>query len=437
MLDTFKTFMADDNAWDMFVTGAAGTGKTTSLGKAVAYCMQHDIPYVVCAYTHKACSVLASKLPPNANIATLHSWLKKRPGINEEAKRIQHVQVNTKMGNSERPRVVFIDEYSIVGEKDLMDVRSEQDNNYEGIPDIKVVWLGDPHQLPPVGDQEAVRPYGQYSVVLDKVYRQAEDSEIMDTLKALISYIEGKPVQPLKSNRDFIRGVDIVNHYKDNPGDNVILAYTNKRVQELNAKVQGYTEPQVGDKLFCPTTRQTLTYHGIVEPKDVDFINLPFGEDLHLHSKYKTLEFLLESKLAQVGCFTDEDNVEHFYAFLFGHNDYKEQMLEYKKSAASSNLKIQNEFPGVKAKGWAQNNATHPLARKRAKAWREFMTFSDCVVCLDFPHAMTVHKSQGSTFDTVYVDMDDLAKCADTNLNLYLRLTYVALSRTRQKVYSC
>ncbi|MGL5567505.1 MAG: ATP-binding domain-containing protein [Plesiomonas sp.] len=47
---------------------------------------------------------------------------------------------------------------------------------------------------------------------------------------------------------------------------------------------------------------------------------------------------------------------------------------------------------------------------------------------------MTVHKSQGSTYDTVYVDTEDLYRCAAINIKQYLKLMYVALSRASNKV---
>ena len=58
MLTMFKEFMADENAWDMYIKGAAGTGKTTSLAAGVQYCIDNEIPYVCCSYTHKACGIL-------------------------------------------------------------------------------------------------------------------------------------------------------------------------------------------------------------------------------------------------------------------------------------------------------------------------------------------------------------------------------------------
>jgi hypothetical protein len=85
---------------------------------------------------------------------------------------------------------------------------------------------------------------------------------------------------------------------------------------------------------------------------------------------------------------------------------------------------------------WASLNSHTKLARARAKAWRDYLTFKEYVICLDFPHAMTVHKSQGSTYNTVYLDSDDLYLCATRNFNLYLKLMYVAISRASNKVYT-
>ena len=51
---------------------------------------------------------------------------------------------------------------------------------------------------------------------------------------------------------------------------------------------------------------------------------------------------------------------------------------------------------------------------------------------LRYTYASTINKAQGSTYDIVYVDLNDLAKCS--NRDLQLRLLYVAVSRARHKV---
>ena len=93
MLNLFEKFLGDDEAADMYITGIAGTGKTTSLADLVSHCMSDNIKCVTTAYTHKACSVLRGKLPKGAPIRTLHSFLSKRPTINDKATKITHVLV--------------------------------------------------------------------------------------------------------------------------------------------------------------------------------------------------------------------------------------------------------------------------------------------------------------------------------------------------------
>ena len=154
MLATFKDFLLDEEAEDMYVTGAAGTGKTHGLAKVVEYCVTADIEYIVCAHTHKACGVLRQALPAGAHVATLHSYLKKRPTINAEAVREKHVEVSRQHGTAAKTSVLIVDEYSIIGEKDLMSIR---DLN----PTPKIVWLGDPHQLPPVARSPPTHPPDQ------------------------------------------------------------------------------------------------------------------------------------------------------------------------------------------------------------------------------------------------------------------------------------
>ena len=51
---------------------------------------------------------------------------------------------------------------------------------------------------------------------------------------------------------------------------------------------------------------------------------------------------------------------------------------------------------------------------------------------IDYGYALSVHKSQGSTYDTVMVDMGNIMKCLN---KIELRqLQYVAMSRTRKNI---
>lgn len=50
---------------------------------------------------------------------------------------------------------------------------------------------------------------------------------------------------------------------------------------------------------------------------------------------------------------------------------------------------------------------------------------------IDYAYALTIHKSQGSTFRNVYVDASNIRVAKDRDLSL--RLLYTALSRATNK----
>lgn len=437
-LKVFDKFIHDPEAWDMYITGRAGTGKTTDCGMIVEYCLQHNIEHVICAFTHKACRVLKSKLPAGANIVTLHKYLNKRPTLNTQATRRAQLHSNQQMSQPDQVKLIIIDEYSMVGERDYADIRALQDEDYDGNAEVKVLWLGDPYQLPPVGDAQAVKPEGNYQVVLKEIKRQATDNPLAEPIAALVSYIEGESPKALLANSNFVRGVDLAFEYAACVSDNkVLLCYTNKAVQDYNWTIAGKSAPTKGDKLWSPDLQQFVTFERILPRSSVDYVDLAFGERLVLNTKYRTLEYLLKSELYDFCEVIDEDGNIMVYAFSFGHYTYKTIRDTLSEAATKSNKDIQLQVgQSYQPAAWAKANDKHPLARARAKAWRDFLSFNDCVICLDFPHAMTVHKSQGSTFDYVFVDTQDIGQLANTNWQMYLKLMYVALSRAAKKVYT-
>lgn len=437
-LEVFKAFIHDLEAWDMYITGRAGTGKTTDCGTIVQWCLDNNIEHVVCAYTHKACKVLRTKLPGGANVVTLHSYLNKRPTLNTQATTRKQLHGNVQMSAPEKAKLIIIDEYSMIGERDYADIRALQDEDYDGNAEVKVLWLGDPYQLPPVGDAQAVIPEGTYQVLLTEIKRQASDNPLGTPLAQLVSYIEGKPAEPLVSSDNLVRGLDLAEAYVKDPTESkVILCYTNEMVQKLNSEIANKAAPEEGDMLFCPHTQQMLKFLRVLPKHIVDYIDLAFGERLPLNTKYRALEHLLKTDYYDFIEVEDEEGNIMVYATVFGHYSYKSLRDSLSHLATKSNQDIQTEFGrNMQPAAWAKLNDKHPLARARAKAWRDFLSFNDCVVCVDFPYAMTVHKSQGSTFDHVYVDTKDIGKLADSNWQMYLKLMYVAFSRAAKKVFT-
>lgn len=434
MLETFRNFMADKHADTMYITGAAGTGKTTDTKHIVEHCLKENISHVVAAYTHKAVGILAKKMPEKACLATLHSFLKKRPGFNQNATKVEHVDTNIQVGIPDQVQVLFVDEFSMIGEKDYASIQERQWDE-DGKIIMKVVYIGDLNQLPPVKDIQTITPNGKYWVNLTKVYRQADTNPLLDTLCQLVSFISGKAEpEPLEEHITFKRGIDIVAGYKK-AEDAILLAYTNERVEQLNALIAGKKKPDIGDTLLSPTTKQQYVLTRILSAEEVFYILSIGGDIIEADSKYKTLETIKRMKYVQFAELEDEEGNLAHRAFVFGHHQYNKHSKTLAEAAVQANKTIKLRHKD-EPRNWAMSNRDDPLARDRAKAWSHFLAFNSNVICLDFPYAMTVHKSQGSTFTNVFIDTEDLSKCADKDYSLYLKLMYVAVSRASGMVFT-
>lgn len=85
---------------------------------------------------------------------------------------------------------------------------------------------------------------------------------------------------------------------------------------------------------------------------------------------------------------------------------------------------------------------------KNNKKWRQYFTlsqsfftpvdlvFEDRVIkrkSLDYGYCISAHRSQGSNYSAIIVDMENLLTCKDSET--LRQLEYVALSRTRSDVY--
>jgi len=430
----FNRFINDPEAFDMFITGQAGTGKTTLLAQLVQQLLDSKIPTVVCAYTHKAKGILQAKLPSQTDVRTLHAFLRKRPSINEEAKSITKLQRTTQFGKPETIKVLIVDEFSMVSGADAMSIGELQDPDYEGIPHMKVLYLGDSLQLPAVKGVSITVPTNGYIYNLTEVQRQ-EEGGLLDTICEVVDMLNGSPIHKLESNDQFIRGINIAEHiaHSTKLDDFVVLAYTNKRVEELNREIVGTVGET--DERWSPSLRASLTYKGKVDKLKTTAIDT-YTDPLVLNTKYKTLEYLIEHSkewMVEIGKFYNKNKEEtQILAFVFGHYQYKIMLENLADKAVKANAKIDSSTP----KSYCKKNPHCKECRERAKAWRDYITFKESVMCIDYPYAMTIHKSQGSTYSSVYIDNSDLRKLlVKGDTTMYLKLLYVGISRASDKIY--
>lgn len=70
----------------------------------------------------------------------------------------------------------------------------------------------------------------------------------------------------------------------------------------------------------------------------------------------------------------------------------------------------------------------------KEKKWKEYFLVKSCVVDVAYTHAMTVHKAQGVSVDTVFVDTANYLQSVRT-LDTLRRMLYVACTRAIYKIY--
>jgi exodeoxyribonuclease-5 len=278
-LNAVREWLANGDEQVFHLFGYAGTGKTT-LAKHLAEGVNGTVLFA--AFTGKAAYVLQTKGCPGAT--TIHSLIyhsrdKGKAQLQDMERQLQalinelteegqdpeksdRVKDLRKMVEKEREaikqpffvlnpdsevrqaKLVIIDECSMV------DARMGADLLSFG---VKVLVLGDPAQLPPVGGAgyftENVRP----NVMLEEIHRQAEESPIIRMATQV------RKEQPL-SLGDFGNDCRVIAGEKIDPdlalsfdqilvGKNKTRFATNRRVRTLKGVTDPY--PVQGDRLVC------------------------------------------------------------------------------------------------------------------------------------------------------------------------------------------
>ena len=218
---------------------------------------------------------------------------------------------------------------------------------------------------------------------LSAKYREAVRSKKFPSITAdgnQVRHVDGATFQSLVE-QSFVEP----HYYEEN--DAKVLAWTNSRVQEYNAFIRqhkGYTkELEVGEQIVT---------------------NKPI-----MDSKGKTV-YATDGRAYIT-------NVDSFVSTYMG--------------ISGKYLTLDNQID-VFTPDNAQDVKTKLNQLKKAKKWRDYLALQETVADIRPPYACTVHKSQGSTYKRVLIDLNDIGRC-----NIpgdVARMLYVAISRASDEV---
>ena len=215
-LDAIRSFLCDDKQDAFILRGSAGTGKTTLIAKLVSTLEEMNLSCELLAPTGRAARILGNKIKQNTGNSehegsTIHRaiYTFDKLEVNEEAETANDPGMRMVFPLKEEEATTFlfvIDESSMVGDKEvhgdfvqfgsgrlLKDIVTYARMRRPGrSPDhlTKLLFVGDPVQLPPVGEKSSPALSEAYlkqefnleagSFELNSVMRQAKGSAILD-----------------------------------------------------------------------------------------------------------------------------------------------------------------------------------------------------------------------------------------------------------------
>lgn len=416
-----EAWWSDRNSKFFCLKGYAGTGKTTTIQEFLSRVQQqHRGIYIcVCAPTNKAVKVLERMAYSwglqNIDTATIYQLLAMKIEFNDDGQEIV-VADSTKAESLNHYDLVICDEASMIPEKiwSLLSGRTQ-------CP--KCVFMGDPAQLPPVGERESKVFSIPTNITLTQVMRYGNViGEIVDSVRDNLDSAElFLPATCLDDKR---AGIEILDKfqwldklvadfkseaYEDNPDYCRVLAWTNEAVSWLNAYIRrglhGDRAPQfvVGERLVA--NRPVVTY---------------------LDGKTEVL--LNNSSECTILAITPGREIQGFDCWsLRVENELGTTFRVYcldDGSKSALNLKLES----LKADALSCPSKSY----ERNLAWKRYFALRDTFAYLTHCYALTIHKSQGSTFQNVYVALSDILK--NSKIQERNQLIYVAYSRAAQRL---
>ncbi len=396
------------------LSGPAGTGKSTLIGR---FLRETDLQVHLTATTHKAAAVAAA-LAGGEEAKTVHSLFGLRP-VNDYSTGITRLERRREPGVCSGA-LVLIDEASMVDRVLLGRLAKDAEEL-----DIKLLFVGDPYQLPPVGD--GAGPPAVFDAVptvqLTTVHRQAADNPIIALASDFRAVIDGGRYPVIRPSGEAIRRVDRAGfgaairerftdaEYAADPDACRLTAWTNARVNDLNTFVRGLLLGSDARRYrFLPG--ETL----VVNEPVLDGENVILPNEARVTVISARPETLEEDQAALTGYRLEVSTADGRRLDLFVPDDMR---------AVQRYLgRLRGQAAALKAAGG--NDA------EVRRAWRTYFETRERLVDLRAPHALTVHKAQGSTYGHVLVQVDDIARAADQTGHLLARLLYVAATRAAQ-----
>lgn len=438
------------------LTGAGGTGKTFITKYIISHCKYSNSVIKCTSSTHKACRVFSQALN-GKDVDTIQSTFGLRLDLRLEDFDPANPQFNPMAKPKlENIKLLLVDEASMLPSKLVTFICNECKKL-----EIKIIFIGDNYQLAPVNEKKSIAFDRCFEInQLKEIVRQAANNPITNLLELLRYDIEHHTYRFLEYisknigvtnyndiNEGFcICGKESFRHlinmsfndeaYKKNIDMYRIIAYTNACVSGWNSYIRN-TIIQDSDKNIITKNDLIMSYETIVN----EFMEIVINNSEEyiindivnfVDDTYGFKGFLVKFQLIHGGMITRP-------LFIIDHRD-KFTIQKYHKTITSLISSAKSASGGTRVSKW---KAYYEFKKKYLIAANIIDRNGKTLYSrdIDYGFAITAHKSQGSTYDTVFIDVNDMVYDRMgkpyANQEDLLRRLYVGCSRARTELILC
>lgn len=408
----------------MTLEGYAGTGKTTLVGELLRN-VSRRLHVAVAAPTNKAVSVLREKIGSGVKVeyGSIHSFMGLRLKERDDGR---HECVPEGASTIHEYNLVIIDECSMLSRQMFGSLMTTAQHT-----DTRILFVGDPAQLPPVGDRDESPTFRlvQHKAVLTDIVRQAADNPIIAVSMRIREAIEaGRRMS----------GTDIQNACPPPPAD---ALYTHGGSATAYNWALHDIRQGLDTRILAFRNETVLRYNRDIH-EAIHGTQTPFaiGETVMLNDSHDGRDesnrriALFNSEEATVAAIEPGSHPHHddvpAWRLTLTRDDGSVVACYVAADRSALQGRIRAMFADaarLKAELAIQRDSTKDAARKAAigGAWGLVNDFAN----VRHVYAMTIHKSQGSTLHTAIVDLSDVDRMRDDfdfNRALYVATTRAA-----------
>lgn len=438
----------DEGKYIYGLVGPAGVGKTFILKYVISNCKYTNSVIRFCTPTHKACRVFSQAMD-NVQTYTFQSTFGFRPNMTL----VNFDPNNPAFRPIAEPKLdnivlLIIDEASMLPASVVKYIDDTCRTKR-----IKIIYCGDDNQLPPPNEYRSTAFYVCNKMFrLTEIVRQGDDNPVLYLLDLIRKDIKAgthNSINFIAKNRgkEFYNGKgegysivdsytfsDIVNNrfidpsYHKNINKYKLIAYTNAKVSLWNNYIRNIIIDDAQNQ-FITKDDLMMSYVTLVD----EFLSVIINNseeyiinDIinYTDAVYGLKGYSVRFQMVNGGQITRP-------LFIINHLD-KFTVLKYIKTLDDLSRDAKIASGGTRANKWKKyydfkNNyliAQNIIRNDKIAYGRD----------LDYGFALTSHKSQGSTYENVFVDATDIIFSSTGqpygNMDEVLRRLYVACSRT-------